>query len=1034
MKHLGWFWALCAVASATSLACSGDSDGGPDDGGASGDASDGGGTSGNAGASRGGTSMGGGAGTVATGDGGASAGAGGASETDAGNAGLGGGGDATAGNGGGGGGPTCTPLTCESRGMNCGSTDDGCGTSLSCGNGSCGDGLVCGAGHTPNVCGAEICEANGWCWVQGFPEADYLLRVWAASDTEFWTVAGYGGAMRVKDGVRQRYSLPSPGGAVWGSSANDVYVVGGGGKIAHFDGTSWLPVTSNTTGDLAAVWGSGPNDVWAAGTAVVHYDGTGWSEKLNAVSVNDISGTGPNDVTIVGNNGLAAHWNGSTWNPEPQPDGLNLQGVSADATGVWVAAGNYFLRREGGAWTQKINTQTCSVQRLWRDGVGVYWAVGGAGQGRDAGQLCRFDGTVWLPVRTPTKHTLYDISGGTEPVSVGEEGTVVLGGRVTRTLDYDVSIGANDLLTGAWANSPSDIWYTYDNTSLAHFDGVRWTSHDLRPLISGISAGDTLELSGLWSASPGQIDTLAIVFHADTNALTTSLIAYDGTSAHVLSAIDDVAGRMWGSSANDIWIGGDKLTHFDGVSATVVTNANQNTNKVWGLDAQHVYQIGGSSLMEYDGSSWATVDTKLPGNSYLVDVRGSGPDDIWVLAGNPNQASHWNGSFWTVLTLPLAATAVWSFGTNNVLFTGSGQGLSWDGAFHSSVTAAAADPQDVFMTGGALRGFSSLVPLSHFNGTSWVSDVYSTFSSSGGHIWGASSTSAWASAPDVIEPGNSSINTLRFDGSNWTYAPLSTGNSVSRVAWGLSDDNVWLLSATDIHHWHGGQIEAFNIAGGQAIWGTSDSDVWLVTDRLSHFNGLAWTSTPPPVPCTLNDIWGTGPNDVWAVGAQGDGATPVILHYDGTWHVLASAGITDASLGPLLRVRGVSTSDVWMVGGQDPRGGLLGPTSGGGIAIHYVSGNFTLYGGASNHVALYYDVWGATANDVWLVGLGFQPEGGNLQEFDHWNGTSITYSAPFSGVGSVYSGGSVRGIWGTSASDIWAVGDNGSVFHRAVAP
>lgn len=1020
-RRLGWGWAFCTLVIATSPACS-DSDSGSGDGGAAGDSAGGDDAAAHAGATSGGTTTGG----VD-----ANAGAGGVNETDAG-----GSDNQAAGHGGGDDGPECAPLTCEARGMNCGSTDDGCGNSLSCGPGSCGDGLVCGAGHTPNVCGAELCAPNGWCWVQGFPEAEYPRRVWAASDTEFWTVNEYGGAMRVKNGVRQRYALPGQlsAAAVWGSSANDVYFVGGGGKIAHFDGTNWGSPTSNTTGELRAVWASGPGDVWAAGTTVVHYDGTSWSEKLTGVSVNDISGTGPNDVTIVGGNGLAAHWNGSSWTPQLHPDGLNLQGVSADATGVWVAAGNYFVRWEGGAWTKKISTQPCSVQRLWRDGAGVFWAVGGEGQGLDAGQLCRFDGTVWLPVQTPTTHTLYDISGGTGPISVGEEGTVVLGGRVTRTLDYDVRIGS-DLLTGAWANSPSDIWYTVvaaAGGSLAHFDGARWTSHDLRPLIGGFGGRDILGLGDLWSASPGQVSVLATVVDGGTNAFTTSLINYDGASVYVLSEIDDTATSMWGSSANDIWIGGDKLSHFDGMTATVVTDANENTKKVWGLDAQHVYQIGGSTLMRYDGSSWAAVDTKLPANSALIDVHGSAPDDIWVIATHLGEAlaSHWNGSAWTVLTLPAAPTAVWSFGPNNVLFTGSGQGLSWDGTFHRSVAAAAADPRDVFMAGGVLRGFSSLVPLSHFNGTAWVSDVYSTFAGSGGHIWGASSTSAWASAPDIVEPGNSRINSLRFDGSNWFDAPLSTGNSVSRVAWGLSDDNVWLLSATEIRHWHGGQIDTFNKPGGRAVWGTSDTDVWMVSDVLSHFNGLAWTSSPPPIPCSLNDIWGTGSNDVWAVGAQTDGSQPVILHYDGTWHVVAAAGITDASLGSLLRVRGVSANDVWMVGGRDPRGGQPG----GGIAIHYVSGSFTLYSGASNQVALYYDVWGATANDVWLVGVGVDPDGPRFHEFDHWNGTSITYSTPFAGLGAPFAGGAVRGIWGASASEIWAVGDRGSVFRRVAAP
>src|SRR5437667_3316723 len=54
--------------------------------------------------------------------------------------------------------------------------------------------------------------------------------------------------------------------AVWSASAGDVFAVGLGGKILHYNGTSWTAQPSPTTADLAGVWGSSGTDVFAVGT------------------------------------------------------------------------------------------------------------------------------------------------------------------------------------------------------------------------------------------------------------------------------------------------------------------------------------------------------------------------------------------------------------------------------------------------------------------------------------------------------------------------------------------------------------------------------------------------------------------------------------------------------------------------------------------------------------------------------------------------------------------------------------------------
>jgi len=61
--------------------------------------------------------------------------------------------------------------------------------------------------------------------------------------------------------------------AVWGSSATDVFAVGWGGTILHYDGTSWQLMTSGTGNNFNAVWGSSATDVFAVGEygTILHY-------------------------------------------------------------------------------------------------------------------------------------------------------------------------------------------------------------------------------------------------------------------------------------------------------------------------------------------------------------------------------------------------------------------------------------------------------------------------------------------------------------------------------------------------------------------------------------------------------------------------------------------------------------------------------------------------------------------------------------------------------------------------------------------
>lgn len=165
-----------------------------------------------------------------------------------------------------------------------------------------------------------------------------LNRAWGAMATDVWAVGSVNTLLHF-DGVTWTTSAaPSPpppwpqSGSftftgIRGTSASDVYFGGTFGYLSHYNGTAWsrvttLPASVSANGNFVAVWASGPNDVYLidkdnnatpANGHVVRFNGGVWSVlPLPGSVVNpalqDVFGTGPNDVWVVGDNGLILHY------------------------------------------------------------------------------------------------------------------------------------------------------------------------------------------------------------------------------------------------------------------------------------------------------------------------------------------------------------------------------------------------------------------------------------------------------------------------------------------------------------------------------------------------------------------------------------------------------------------------------------------------------------------------------------------------------------------------------------------------------
>lgn len=177
------------------------------------------------------------------------------------------------------------------------------------------------------------------------------------------------------------FENPLPSGAnlhrVWGTASNDVWAVGEGGLVLHYDGIRWSVARYEAAADLSCLGGSGPGDVHAAGTVAAHWNGTAWSTSAAAPggfrpwAISGLWASGPRDAwATMGEEGIF-HWDGSGWTASVIGAGFDhlsaLWGSAPDD--VWAA----------GAGVSQFDGET--------------WTLVGA--------TAHFDGSAWTTVTTP---------------------------------------------------------------------------------------------------------------------------------------------------------------------------------------------------------------------------------------------------------------------------------------------------------------------------------------------------------------------------------------------------------------------------------------------------------------------------------------------------------------------------------------------------------------------------------------------------------------------------------------------------------
>lgn len=232
--------------------------------------------------------------------------------------------------------------------------------------------------------------------------------------------------------------------SVWGTSADDVYVVGGdtgdgqGPLIAHYDGTSWTRLESGHTGDLWWVFGfaGGPVYMGGEGGAILRYEQGSFTrmQTPGTGTIFGIWGADPENVWAVGGSlggaggGFAWRLNGDSWVAAPElpatiPERVALWKVFGRAPDdAWMVGTNGIALRWDGSTLTEVNTGVNESLFTVHADADRYLAVGGFG----SAIVLESTGDTWHDI-TPDEH-MPGLVGvctvGDKAFVVGHEGTI----------------------------------------------------------------------------------------------------------------------------------------------------------------------------------------------------------------------------------------------------------------------------------------------------------------------------------------------------------------------------------------------------------------------------------------------------------------------------------------------------------------------------------------------------------------------------------------------------------------------------------
>lgn len=452
-----------------------------------------------------------------------------------------------------------------------------------------------------------------------------------------------------------------------------------------------------------------------------------------------------------------------------------------------------------------------------------------------------------------------------------------------------------------------------------------------------------------------------------------------------------------GGLALAAWSSG--VLRYDGAVWSPVTLGGGDTRSVLVLSPTLAFVVTEDNLHRFDGTTW-TTESLLVSNSSRAVLAGTGPTDAYLFLEATTY--RFDGQSWSALPSAPAsmrvawasASEVWVLGSSG-LYRGSGSQWTPVSTPLDVVHSVNGIGSTVYVTG--VIGAAAVVARG--DGSSWETfDITRELDPSAASIGtiemgGRSDTDLYAYAAGV--PG-----LVWFDGTHWRRTANVTAFTIEAVGPHLfaghqtgilreSPNSV--ASVSDI------VAAAGAVRGGAGISGRSCDDVFVAIASVSqsddgmlfHYDGIGWTleHTLPMDPIT--DVV-TTETEVYATTYSGS----VLRRVGTSWTVMQTFST------PL---RTLWAADGVILAGGD------------GGWVHRYTGTWTstqLPGAFGID-----DVWGTGPDDLYAVVSG----AARIAHFDGtgWNPVAFP-SAPAS----------LQAIWGDSDGTLIAVGANGEAWHR----
>ncbi len=444
---------------------------------------------------------------------------------------------------------------------------------------------------------------------------------------------------------------------LFATSATDAWAVVGDG-VFHFDGTGWTRSMTAASGDSPlAIWGSSATDLYviggnASGPLIWHSNGSSWPTPTVPPGIDGLSavwGTAANDVYFAG------------WS---------------------ITDGAVVLRYNGSTYTRLLGDQplfssnASYVQRGWTAGGRVFVSVGDPQNSAVPYPVVMHDGTGWVSLAAPTATVGPLWASATGKVVMNPNGFGKLAIFEGRTrVDHTTDIIGSGLFV---ARAPDDVFMLQDGTGVYHWDGGFWDLQagtddyiDMHAApdraLYALSPGGGLYQydAGSWNLVDGDPDFFrqGVVFARAENdvyvvdASTGEVIHWTGTGHTFLPSYpldsDNPGGErvldIQAFAANDIYIFGSRTVdstvtgyaaHFDGSSWTelAVPADALDLSSTWARSASDIYvldrQDPGSRILRYVGGMWSEVT-----GPWTIDPAGvwgtatetfvAAPDGLW---------------------------------------------------------------------------------------------------------------------------------------------------------------------------------------------------------------------------------------------------------------------------------------------------------------------------------------------------------------------------------------------------------------------